>query len=200
METQIYSAADISNATAEQTWISKVFSKQTPEAVFFFSFCLSWCHANFQHLSLKHGNGGTVHKYENNKTGQNSVFFCIFTATRSGTILAKNFLILCYQPNSSLKLITISEKFFPNRSSLMMDSWTQGLTMQWFVNPYPGNNRWHQSHLWLYEKIHRTICSFHLPRKAHEELLCVVTCLQHAGRMEKPVSVQHCSIQLLHTG
>jgi len=48
--------------------------------------------------------------------------------------------------------------------------------------------------------IHRTICSFHLPRKSHEELLGVVICLQYAGRMERPVSVQHCSVQLLHTG
>lgn len=37
METQIYSAADITKATAEQMWISKGFSKQTSEAVFFSS-------------------------------------------------------------------------------------------------------------------------------------------------------------------
>lgn len=81
-----------------------------------------------------------------------------------------------------------------------MDSWTQGLTMHCFMNPHPANSTWHQSDLWFYEMIHRTICSFYLPKKAHKELLGVVICLQRAGRMERPVSVQHCSIQLLHTG
>lgn len=51
-----------------------------------------------------------------------------------------------------------------------------------FLNPYPGNSRWHLSDLWLCKIINRLPALFTCPERAHKQLLGVVICLQHAGR------------------
>lgn len=84
-----------------------------------------------------------------------------------------------------------------------MGSWTQGLIMQcfWILTlVIAGDTFPFYIPLWLCKILTELPALFTCSERAHKQLLGVVICLQHAGRMEQPVGVQQSSIQLLHTG